>query len=187
MRETIFHKLPYEVIDQILCDLPLFDALNLISISRSIIYFLDKPQMILHQLQRRIALPLGSLHWLLPVSTMEAEEDRFLDAMKSWLSVPQEESLTTIFNPSFPLLDFVRANYQTSSMKNRRRLWNISQQFRRLWIQYRTEGYEAKEFGVGHHMCPPMTYNVALPPHPGPKLPGRFLFSIAQWNGGEQI
>lgn len=150
-KETTFHKLPRELLDQILYDLPLFDAINFISISNSIIHYFNRPVMIRHQLRRRITLPLGSLHWLLPVSTVKGEENRFLKAVKSWFPLSQEDPLITIFDPSFPLLEFVRANYRTSSMKNRRRLWDISQQFRALWIQYRTEGYEENifNFGVG--------------------------------------
>lgn len=149
MEESVFHRLPSELLDQILDELSLFEALTLISISRSIIYFFNKPLVIYTLLRRRIALPLGSLHWLLPVTTMKGEEDRFLEAMKSWFPVAEDNSSVTIYDPSFPLFEFVRANYCTSSMKNRRRLWDISQQFRRLWIQYRIEGYEENIYGFG--------------------------------------
>lgn len=145
-RETVFHKLPRELLDMILDDLSLFDALNLISVSRSIIYFFNKPQLVNQLLKRRICLPLGSLHWLLPVSTMDGEEDRFWKATKTWFPSGRD---TNIFYSTFPLFEFVKANYRTSSMKNRRRLWGISQQFRELWIQYRTEGYEDDVFELG--------------------------------------
>lgn len=144
--ETVFHKLPRELLDQILDDLSLFDAFTLLSISKSIIHFFDK-RLVIHQLlRRRIAQPLGSLHWILPVTTMEGEEGRFLKAANSWFPVVQDDFL---FDTSFPLFEFVQANYRTSSMKNRRRLWGISQQFRELWVQYRKEGYEDDVFETG--------------------------------------
>ncbi|CAG8701893.1 15292_t:CDS:2, partial [Acaulospora colombiana] len=45
--------------------------------------------------------------------------------------------VSAIFNAEFPLVEFFRTNYRTDSMRNRRRLWKISQHFREEWYQYR--------------------------------------------------
>ncbi|CAG8648542.1 4255_t:CDS:10, partial [Acaulospora colombiana] len=87
-------------------------------------------------------------YWFLPVANVEGEVEKFLKACKeSKYLRPNATRLksscnSTIFDPDFPTLDFFRANYSSDSMKNRRRLWRISQQFRQEWYKYRTEGYK---------------------------------------------
>ncbi|PVG01679.1 hypothetical protein CPB86DRAFT_781492, partial [Serendipita vermifera] len=55
---------------------------------------------------------------------------------------PIPDGVSAVFEAEFPLLEFIHANYATDSMRNRRRLWKISQQFREEWHQYRTGGFK---------------------------------------------
>ncbi|KAK6978179.1 F-box domain-containing protein [Favolaschia claudopus] len=134
--ETIFHTLPPEIVLQII---PLLDLHDLISV-----------QLVSHSV-RAIISPLldttlwhhvhfGSLRWILPIHEVEGEVERANLAATKWSSstLPssfENHALEPVFNSKgFPFLSFIRECLQNSdSMRNRQRLWRISQQFRLLW------------------------------------------------------
>jgi hypothetical protein len=154
--QTQWDKLPTEIILEILRDLSIFEVLSFSSSCRSFRYLFASPAFISSLLREQLHRPLSSMYWFMPVGTVEGEVEKFLQACKlprlpdkeGNTELPSTESCD-IFSLNFPLHDFVRRNYQTESMRNRRRLWRISQQFRREWYRYRTEGYDYNVFELG--------------------------------------
>jgi hypothetical protein len=98
-----------------------------------------------------LSKPLSDVYWFLPVATVRGEVEKFVKVCEE--SKPSGAAVKTsispdaavVFDADFPLWDFFRVNYCTDSMKNRRRLWRISLQFREEWYKYRTEGWEKKD------------------------------------------
>ena len=100
----------------------------------------------------------GSLHWVLPVSSLQEENNHALRAMRSWmlLQTPEADNMISgrgsqkpvslVLNPAFRLLAFVRACFLSDTMQSRRRRWSIIKQFDLLWTDYRHDGWERDDF-----------------------------------------
>lgn len=112
-----------------------------------------------------------SFRWLLPVRSINGETERATLVACEWLvaidapitmssssSIQSTKSSPSFVHPSFRFDIFVPAclsvntTLASMSMCNRRRFWNIVQQFEVLWRDYRTNGWEREEifsmFGV---------------------------------------
>ena len=88
--------------------------------------------------------PSGSWRWLLPVNSLHGESERALEAIVTWVNDVAEEhrdARSALISPNFPHLRFLRACLDSDSMRNRARLFRISQQYERLWFTYRTRGF----------------------------------------------
>jgi hypothetical protein len=140
--------LPTEIIFEIFQNTPIQEILSLTSCCRSFYDRFGNISFLSSVFRARLRHPLGSMHWFMPVSTVEGEIDRFCEACKDSIVLENKSKDRTVlidpaivFAQEFPLYEFVRENYLTESMRNRRRLWRISQQFRREWYRYRTKGY----------------------------------------------
>ena len=107
---------------------------------------------------------LHPFRWLLPVRSLN-ETERATSVAHEWLmskhvltnsftlSLPTQstDSSSPFVHHSFPFYMFVpaclsvNATLSSMSMSNRRRLWNIVQQFQVIWRDYRTKGWERGE------------------------------------------
>jgi len=85
---------------------------------------------------------------------MCGEVDRAYLVAEQWLSMihsaePRDvtkDPVSPFESHNFPSLAFVKACYESPSMANRRRIWGIVKQFERLWLDYRTKGWEVDRF-----------------------------------------
>lgn len=101
--------------------------------------------------------------WLLPVVTFRNEMKRALPVFDQWLTsqyaltdqnpssaeyTPSTPVTSPFLDHKFPFYAFVPAcltvdtSMPSMSMSNRRRFWNVAQQFQVLWMDYRTKGWE---------------------------------------------
>lgn len=143
-----FSALPAELLFDILRQLPIRTLLAFSSVSRSLHALLT----FLNQTIKAVVLS-GSEFWILPVTTKAGEEERALHVAKEWLATASPDRdvlLTTPESPfhssAFPYLAFVHACYESDSMRNRQRLWNIVKQFDSLWRDYRLHGWQRDVF-----------------------------------------
>lgn len=133
---TLFERLPPELLIAIFRSLPLGALLSFSTCCRST-----------RAIFRRVADPIiasmynvgGDLRWILPVTTIKDERERAEIAYRTWLPEDQDPTGSALYAKDFPHFDFIRACYgeEEDSMRNRRRLWNISKQFQGLWHKYR--------------------------------------------------
>jgi hypothetical protein len=142
-----WRDLPTEIVLEILSDLSIEEVLSFNSSCRSFYHRYGNPSFLSHLLRAWLRQPLSDVYWFLPVATVKGEVDKFREVCEE--SRPSNAKVTDLesegasmaFKTDFPLLEFFRANHSTDSMRNRRRLWRISQQFREIWHDYRTSGY----------------------------------------------
>ena len=151
-----FHRLPTEIMQHILQDVPLQSILALSSASRSLRNLITNPPYLKHIIMQ--AITYGSLRWILPVETMPGEVESALNAFSTWVdkssptvlkaivSPKPKSTLQLISMPSFPHLQFIRACFDLDSMRNRKRLWDIVKQFDGFWWDYQLHGYEVSRF-----------------------------------------
>jgi hypothetical protein len=146
-----WETLPTEIVIDILSHLSIPQVLCFASSSRYLYHRFGNPAFLSMLLRSQLRQPNSSIHWVLPVDTVKGEVEKFYQACnESMESVPKESTDASIaFDGNFPLLEFLQTNWTTDSMRNRRRFWRISQQFRREWYKYRTEGYEYNVFEKG--------------------------------------
>ena len=146
-----FSDLPAELLFDILRQLPIRDLLALSSVSRNLRALLTEPAFLNQTIKD--AVLSGSEFWILPVTTIAGEEERALHVAKEWLAAASSDRdvLTTespFHSSAFPYLAFVHACYESDSMRNRQRLWNIVKQFDGLWRDYRLHGWQRDVFIV---------------------------------------
>ncbi|KAL0955107.1 hypothetical protein HGRIS_004023 [Hohenbuehelia grisea] len=146
---TEFNRIPAELLIEILCHLDPVDYAALLSVSRSLRHILQSG--VLDATVKSLILTVdGPLRWILPVESMEGEEDTFQSACATWLQPPsKDEQLTEsklIRRADFPHYAFLAEAWVHDSMRNRRRLWTITKQLELLWVDYRTKGWENNIF-----------------------------------------
>ncbi|KAK6981153.1 hypothetical protein R3P38DRAFT_2578876, partial [Favolaschia claudopus] len=130
--ETILHTLPQELVLQILPLLPLHDLLSLQLLSHSVRALVSPllDETLWHHVHS------GSFRWVLPVAEVEGEVKRANSVAMKWSPSSLSDSALecVLDSKDFPFVSFIRKCVQGSdSMRNRRRLWGISQQFKLLW------------------------------------------------------
>jgi hypothetical protein len=141
-------RVPTEIVLEILSKLSIGEVFSFASSCRNLYHQFGNPAFISLLLRTQLRRPLSSSYWFLPVATVKGEVEKFYQAFdESWASKSEAKTSNSadssiVFHPDFPLFEFFRINYDTDSMKNRRRLWRISQQFRGEWYKYRTEGMQ---------------------------------------------
>ena len=146
-----FSTLPVELLFDILQQLPIRALLALSSVSRSLRALLTEPAFLNQTI--KAAVLSGSEFWILPVITIAGEEERAKHVAMEWLATASSSdhdvptSTESPFHSSaFPYLAFVHACYESDSMRNRQRLWNIVKQFDGLWRDYRLHGWQRDVF-----------------------------------------
>jgi hypothetical protein len=125
---SIFHKIPPEVLIQILPLLSLPDLLALLLLSHTI------SGLVRSLLDETLWYHVhhGDLRWILPVQGVKSEVDRANKAATGWHC--NQAGLTSVLDSKdFPFARFVSACSRSSSMRNRRRLWKIYKQYKVLW------------------------------------------------------
>ncbi|PVG01681.1 hypothetical protein CPB86DRAFT_83551 [Serendipita vermifera] len=138
-------KLPTEIVLEVLSDLPLNELLSFASIFRYFYHKFGDSNFLSSLLRIQMRRPLSDTHWFMPVATVKGEVGKFCaacnESKSSEIGVTISKSAEgyVTFGAGFPLFEFFRTNFNTDSMKNRKRLWRISQQFRDEWYTYRTE------------------------------------------------
>ncbi|PVG01673.1 hypothetical protein CPB86DRAFT_871077 [Serendipita vermifera] len=143
-----WQNVPAEIVIEVLSNLSIKDVLSFTSSCRQFHHRFGGRDFLSILLRAQFRLPLSGSYWFLPVPNVEGEVEKFCKACiesisdKANVLLPKSSDVSVIFDPDFPLVDFFRANYSSDSMRNRRRLWRISQQFRQEWYRYRTKGYE---------------------------------------------
>jgi hypothetical protein len=154
--QITWDRLPTEIVLEILGNLSIRDVLSFTSCCRMFHMGFGNKAFLSSLLRGQLRRPLSSIYWFMPVNTVMGEVERFDEACKNSITLnsdgknePSLPDLALCFTYEFPLYDFVRTNYRTESMRNRRRLWRISQQFRHEWYRYRTEGYEYNVYELG--------------------------------------
>jgi hypothetical protein len=109
---------------------------------------------------------------MLPVLTVQGELELAEKIAQEWLASPYafahthtskiiamdgsplSESLSAFRDQAFPYYAFipiyltVGIGNESFSMSSRRRLWRQAQQFQRLWLEYRTKGWETDIFSM---------------------------------------
>ncbi|PVG01671.1 hypothetical protein CPB86DRAFT_812300 [Serendipita vermifera] len=128
-----WQNLPTEMALKILSDLSIDEVLSFTTSCRYLYHKFGEPGFLSMLLRAQLRIPLSDVYWFLPVSTVEGEVAKFCEACDE----SKASDISVVFNPAFPLWDFFRANYASDSMRNRRRFWRISQQFRQEWYKYR--------------------------------------------------
>ena len=144
-----FGALPLELLFDILRQLPIRALLALSSVSRNLRAFLTEPAFLNQTI--KVAVLSGSEFWMLPVTTIPGEEERALHVAVEWLATASSDRdvLTTespFHSSAFPYLAFVHACYESDSMRNRQRLWNIVKHFDGVWRNYRLHGWQRDVF-----------------------------------------
>jgi hypothetical protein len=146
-----FGALPTELLLIILRQLRIPTLLALSAASRSLRALITEPTFLNHTI--KAAVLGGSAFWILPIKTIAGEEERAQRIGMEWLAaVPSENSETVctlespFYSASFPYVAFVHACYESDSMRNRERLWNIVKQFDDLWRDYRLHGWQRDMF-----------------------------------------
>ena len=142
LEETVFHKLPNELIICVMRHLSISAMFQLCSTSKSVRRLLFPTIGTVIRLE--ILDPSGGWRWLLPVKSVPGESERALESLSTWLGDASEEykDARSIFaSACFPHLQFLRACSISDSMRNRQRLFGISQQYEHLWLTYRTGGF----------------------------------------------
>ncbi|PVF91196.1 hypothetical protein CPB86DRAFT_719915 [Serendipita vermifera] len=135
-----WESLPTEIIIDILSSLSIEEVLSFTSCCRYLYHKFGNQSFLSILLRTRLRLPLSDVYWFLPVSSVKGEVEKFCGACVQ-ANVSLLDSSDVMFDQDFPLFTFFRTNYRSDSMRSRRRLWRISQQFRREWYKYRTKGF----------------------------------------------
>ncbi|PVG01128.1 hypothetical protein CPB86DRAFT_140199 [Serendipita vermifera] len=149
----------------ILVDLSIQDVLSFVFSCQSLFIRFGNADFLSSVLRSQLVRLLSDIYWFMPVLDLPGEVEKFCKACHESISRPggsddgKEESgnqtkaestdLSIVFDRNFPLFDFIRNNWFTDSMRNRRRLWRITQRFRQEWYKYWTEGYEYGIFKYG--------------------------------------
>ncbi|PVG01672.1 hypothetical protein CPB86DRAFT_812301 [Serendipita vermifera] len=150
-----WQRLPTEIVINVLSNSSIDDILRFTSSCRYFYHNFGNPDFLSMLLRTQLRLPLSDAYWFSPVSTVDGEVEKFCQACDQSKSskangmLPRSSDVSGVFKADFPLWDFFRANYPSDSMRNRRRLWRISQQFRQEWYKYRTKGYEYDVYKTG--------------------------------------
>ncbi|KAH7915361.1 hypothetical protein BJ138DRAFT_998127 [Hygrophoropsis aurantiaca] len=160
--ETLFDKLSAQLLLTIARELPVPSYLALSATCGSLRRRLTESVLLNRVLKEMIAV--GSLQWVRPVNAMPGELENATSIDKEWLSTVSDnegslannESVildgskgTSVFqSANFPYFTFVHACFTSDSMNNRRRLWENTKQFERLWKAFRLYGWEVDRF---HH------------------------------------
>jgi hypothetical protein len=146
--QILWDKLPIEIVLEIFVSSHIREVLSFATCCRSFRSRFGNEAFLSSLLRDQMRRPHGSMYWLLPVATINEEVEKFCQACReskvlesNGKDQPTLMDAAIIFSQEFPLYNFVQANYRTESMRNRRRLWRISRQFRREWYRYRTKGY----------------------------------------------
>lgn len=144
-----FSALPAELLFDILRQLPIRALLALSSVSRNLRAFLTEPAFLNQTI--KVAVLSGSEFWMLPVTTIPGEVERALHVAMEWLATASSDRdvVTTdspFYSSAFPYLAFVHACYESDSMRNRQRLWNIVKHFDGVWKDYRLHGWQRDVF-----------------------------------------
>ncbi|KAJ7766405.1 hypothetical protein DFH07DRAFT_1058741 [Mycena maculata] len=125
---SILHTLPPEVLVQILPLTSLADLLSLLQSSRGVSELVHSllDETLWHRVHH------GDLRWILPVPGVKGEIERANSAVKGWYASPA--GLASVFDSTeFPFARFMSECARSSSMRNRRRLWKIYEQYKVLW------------------------------------------------------
>ncbi|KDQ19418.1 hypothetical protein BOTBODRAFT_439102 [Botryobasidium botryosum FD-172 SS1] len=158
---TPFHTLPTELCLRIFHFVPISSLLSLASSCRSLRALLGQPGYLDRVVREAIIEPDGQLRWILPVASM-GERQSVESAAWAWLPEDTERNdddlrrpVDPFLSPNFPHLAFLRACYESESMMNRRRYWDIAKQFEALWADYRIRGREREVTYPLEHHCRP--------------------------------
>ncbi|KIJ55011.1 hypothetical protein M422DRAFT_64162 [Sphaerobolus stellatus SS14] len=126
--EGVFSLLPTELRLRLLFYMPLSSLMALSETCRLMYILWDSnaDQIIKQKVYS------GDLHWVLPVSAVVGEAEAAKNTVASWFT-PTNRLEDLFESPDFPWYPFLLACLRSNSMRNRRRIWNISEQFRKLW------------------------------------------------------
>ncbi|KAJ7256635.1 hypothetical protein C8J57DRAFT_1074845 [Mycena rebaudengoi] len=115
---SIFHKIPPEVLIQILPLLSLPDLLALLQLSHAILGLVRSllDETLWYHVHH------GDLRWILPVQGVKGEVDSANKAATGW-HCSQTGLTSALDSKDFPFARFISACARSSSMRNRRRLW----------------------------------------------------------------
>jgi hypothetical protein len=129
--DTIFNKLPTELLEEILFLVDLPTAGSLMKASKSTYRLVQSlmDTVSLHQILH------GSLRWILPVDAVSGENSRAVQSLRTWKpnhEGPGETIEEWLKLKDFPWCAFVRQCFglEEDSMRNRRRMWSIVEQIR---------------------------------------------------------
>ncbi|KAJ7872956.1 hypothetical protein B0H13DRAFT_2669335 [Mycena leptocephala] len=137
---TVFNTLPPEILIQILPLLPLPDLLALQLLSRSVAGLVSS--LLDETLWQHVHY--ADFRWVLPVAESKGEVRRANRAAMKWCSKsagPRAHRAKSALrrlacvldSKDFPFSNFLRECVKSDSMRNRERLWKISQQYKTLW------------------------------------------------------
>ncbi|KAH8824167.1 hypothetical protein DL96DRAFT_1613276 [Flagelloscypha sp. PMI_526] len=125
-------SLPAEIFQEILLHLPLDAVLSFSGSSKHYRNLITEKTFLSDLLRRMVAG--GNLNWIYPVSGEDGT------ALEAWLPDSKDGDGTQarledpLKGKDFPFLSFVYAcHVKSDSMRNRRRLWTIVAQFRRIF------------------------------------------------------
>jgi F-box-like len=144
-----FGTLPTELLLVIFSQLPIPSLFTLSAASRNLRALITEPAFLNQTI--KAAVLTGSAFWILPVKAIAGEEERARHTAMEWLAtVSTKNSALDVKSPfhsaSFPYFAFVHACYESDSMRNRERFWNIIKQFDKLWRDYRLHGWQRDVF-----------------------------------------
>lgn len=137
--------LPLDVLLAMCAQLPLKSMLALSATCGILRRFITSPRF-MHRVLKESVLN-GKLQWMLPLDAMPGEVARAYKTMRLWLPYnspgknDSDAGSCPFFCPEFPRLAFVRACWDSDSMMNRKRQWDIARQFASLWWDYRLNGW----------------------------------------------
>lgn len=162
----LFEKLPFEIFNLVVSFVPLISYFSLCRTSRAIFNYLSESANINRIFRDMTKDASRPLFWLNPVqaSSGEALEARRAEVIWRLWAAPAENSQQNRYEGGeeqaklcqdawksfdFPMYDFVRACYNSDSMKNRKRIWGIVKQIEGTWRDYRLNGWEVNRFDFG--------------------------------------
>lgn len=125
----MFDTLPTELLEKIflLVDLP--SLASLMQASKSSYNLLHS---IIDDITLQHTQSGGDLYWILPVDSVPKETERALGVVRTWKSFEGSTVSEWLQCAGFPWFAFVRQCFVSDSMRNRRRMWDVSEQLRRL-------------------------------------------------------
>ncbi|KAF8155696.1 hypothetical protein B0H34DRAFT_860014 [Crassisporium funariophilum] len=121
--------------------------LALAQTSKSFFNLLSDSNYFRYILREMASDPSRCLYWIRPVSAL-GEVGKANQALSTWISEPSSSlgPSCPLDDTNFPYIPFIRACYESDSMRNRQRLWGQVKQFEEVWRDYRAHGWIVDRF-----------------------------------------